>query len=64
MTDVAAAPAPTTRKKRAPRTPTLGVATQSISIELPTEMYKKFETAANKEILPLKLYLVPRTGRS
>ncbi len=45
-------------KKRAKRSPSLGVESKSITIDLPTDMYKRFEAAANKEILPLKLFLV------
>jgi hypothetical protein len=57
MTEAVAAPA-TPKKKRAPRTPSLGVETQSITIDLPKDMYKKFEAAANEELLPLKLFVV------
>lgn len=56
MDPVAAAPAPV--KTRAKRSPSLGVASKSITIDIPNDMYSKFEAAAKKEILPLKLYLV------
>jgi hypothetical protein len=50
--------APSTPKKRAKRTPSLGVETQSITIDLPKDMYKKFEAAANAQLLPMKLFVV------
>ena len=58
MTDVAATPAPVARKPRAKRIPSLGFETKSITIDLPVDMYKKFEAAALKDRLPLKMYLV------
>jgi hypothetical protein len=56
MTEAAAAPS--TPRKRAKRTPSLGVETQSITIDLPKDMYKRFEAAANAQLLPLKLFVV------
>lgn len=53
MAETAATP-----RKRAKRQPSLGVETQSITIDLPKDMFKKFEAAANAQLLPLKLYLV------
>lgn len=40
------------------RTPSLGVDTTSITIDLPKALHDKFMAEANKELLPLKLYLV------
>jgi hypothetical protein len=45
-------------RQRAKRSPSLGVASKSITIDIPNDMYSKFEASAKKEILPLKLYLV------
>jgi hypothetical protein len=56
MSEVTATPP--ARKPRAKRIPSLGFETKSITIDLPLDMHKKFEAAALKDRLPLKMYLV------